>query len=61
MVQRHLTEVPDVNPRLTALILALAFAVVGVVLLLSHNRWFGSLSIAVGLVLAVYVTARPRG
>lgn len=48
------------NPRLTALALALAFAAVGAILLLAHNRWFGTLSVAFGLVLAVYVMARTR-
>jgi len=44
-----------VNPRPTALFLALAFVLVGVALWASPWRWFGVVSVGVGVALAIYV------
>lgn len=46
------------KPRSTALSLALAFILVGVVLWASSWRWLGLMSVGVGAVLAIYVLFR---
>ena len=49
------------KPRSTALLLSLAFVLVGAVLWPSPWRWLGLLSAAVGVALAAYVLLRrPR-
>ena len=49
------------KPRTTALLLAIAFVLVGAVLWPSPWRWLGLLSAAVGAALALYVLLRqPR-
>jgi hypothetical protein len=44
-----------VKPRSTALVLALAFVLVGVALWASPWRWFGVVPVGVGVALAIYV------